>query len=90
MPEKTRSEHIENLGHGSPFENVEKLQDMFTGHSIHTDEAIKVLAKHEGDQEWTLDEEKKLVKTIDRKLMPILFLTYGLQYYDKAMISQAV
>lgn len=63
---------------------------MSTLDSVHADEAVKVFAKREGDHDWTLDEEKEFMKKIDRKLMPILFLTYGLQYFDKAMISQAV
>ena len=58
--------------------------------TIHNDEAVKVIASYDGDLTWTEAEEKALVKTIDRRLMPILILTYGLQYYDKAMLSQAV
>ncbi|CAG9975162.1 unnamed protein product [Clonostachys byssicola] len=34
-------------------------------------------------------EEKKLVRKIDWKLMPVLCFTYALQYYDKAILSQA-
>ncbi|KAJ4226413.1 hypothetical protein NW759_005000 [Fusarium solani] len=39
----------------------------------------------------TLDSEtnKRIVRKIDWKLMPILCITYALQYYDKAVISQA-
>lgn len=58
--------------------------------TIHQDEAMKVLATYEGDLHWTPQEEKILVRKIDKRLMPILILTYGLQYYDKAMLSQAV
>ena len=58
--------------------------------TIHNDEAVKVIANYDGDLAWTEVEEKALVKSIDRRLMPILILTYGLQYYDKAMLSQAV
>ncbi|QGI67568.1 hypothetical protein CEK26_011519 [Fusarium fujikuroi] len=38
-----------------------------------------------------LDEEtnRKLLRKIDRKLMPVLCFTYALQYYDKAILSQA-
>ncbi|KAK4495068.1 hypothetical protein PRZ48_013395 [Zasmidium cellare] len=45
------------------------------------DEAVKVLDNYTGDQSWTDEEEKRL--------MPLLCITYGLQYYDKAMLSQA-
>ena len=58
--------------------------------TIHTDEAMKVLASYTGDHEWTELEEKKLRRKIDWKLLPILCITYGLQYYDKAMLAQAV
>lgn len=58
--------------------------------TTHTDEAMKVLASYEGDTTWTQKEEKKLVRRIDRKLLSLLCCTYGLQYYDKAMLSQAV
>ena len=51
---------------------------------------MKVLAAYDGDLHWTPEEEKKLVRRIDMKLMPILIATYGLQYYDKAMLAQAV
>lgn len=56
----------------------------------HQDEAMRVLAAYEGDPEWTEEEEKKLRRKLDWKLMPVLCVTYGLQYYDKAMLSQAV
>lgn len=59
--------------------------------TLHNDEALKVLATYGGeDIEWDPEEERKLVKKIDRKLVPLMFITYGLVYYDKAMISQAV
>lgn len=58
--------------------------------TVHHDEAMKVLATYDGPQTWTEEEEKKVRKKIDWKLMPVLCITYGLQYYDKAMLSQAV
>lgn len=58
--------------------------------TVHNDEALKVLANYHGDQEWVDKEEKKLRRKIDWRLMPVLCATYGLQYYDKAMLSQAV
>jgi hypothetical protein len=38
---------------------------------------------------WSPNEERKLVRRIDKRLMPLLIITYGLQYYDKAMLSHA-
>jgi hypothetical protein len=58
--------------------------------TVHQDEAMKVLATYNGDLHWTDEEEKTLVRKIDFRLMPILIATYGLQYYDKAMLAQAV
>ncbi|QPC60690.1 hypothetical protein HYE67_002921 [Fusarium culmorum] len=57
--------------------------------TVHQDEAMKVLEAYGGDEAWTDAEEKKLRRKIDWSLMPVLCATYGLQYYDKAMLSQA-
>ena len=66
---------------------IKKVQTIDT---THKDEAMKVLATYEGEQTWTPEEENKVRRKIDLKLMPVLCATYGLQYYDKAMLSQAV
>ncbi|KAK5101135.1 hypothetical protein LTS08_004741 [Lithohypha guttulata] len=65
------------------------LRKVTTVDTVHNDEATKVLASYTGDEHWTPEEEKLLVRKIDRRLLPLLILTYGLQYYDKAMLSQA-
>ncbi|KIW95440.1 uncharacterized protein Z519_04024 [Cladophialophora bantiana CBS 173.52] len=57
--------------------------------TFHNDEALKVIVEEHGQNEWDAAEEKRLVRKIDWKLLPLLCLTYGLQYYDKAMLSQA-
>lgn len=57
---------------------------------IRNDAAVNILEQYTGNLEWSDVEEKHLVRKIDRKLMPLMFLTYGLQYYDKSMLSQAV
>lgn len=71
-------------------ETLEELKKSVTIDTIHNDEALKVLSTYAGDQDWTAQEEKKLVRRIDKRLTSILCATYGLQYYDKAMLSQAV
>ncbi|KAH8727437.1 MFS transporter [Phaeosphaeriaceae sp. PMI808] len=53
------------------------------------DDICSVLAGYTGNPEWTDQEATRLVRRIDKRLMPLLFITYGLQYYDKAMLSQA-
>lgn len=72
------------------LKNLEELKDVKTIDTVHQDEALRVLAQYAGDEAWTPEEEKKLVRRIDRKLLSLLIITYGLQYYDKAMLSQAV
>lgn len=57
---------------------------------IDSDRAVKILAAYSGDREWTAEEDKKLVRKIDRRLISILFITYGIQFYDKSLLSQAV
>lgn len=84
-PEKTSTER--QVVDPSPKEELGRTVTIDT---LHQDEAVKVLARYVGDQTWTPAEEKKLVRQIDKRLMPILCMTYGLQYYDKAMLSQAV
>ena len=58
--------------------------------TLHNDEALKVLASYQGDETWTAVEEKKLIREIDRRLLSILCITYGLQYHDKAMLQTTV
>lgn len=74
----------------SSSSNLPEVEKSTTLDTVHNDEAIKVLANYTGDETWTDEEEKQVLRRIDWKLMPILCVTYGLQYYDKAMFSQAV
>lgn len=97
MTEKAGADPQEHIGpaptaHDKTQEGVEAVVAEAHKHidTTHQDEAMKVLATYDGDLHWTPAEEKVLVRKIDKRLMPILILTYGLQYYDKAMISQAV
>ena len=71
-------------------DHVEDLKKTITVDTLHHDEGLKVLANYQGDETWSDVEEKKLLKKIDRRLLSIVVTTYGLQYYDKAMLSQAV
>lgn len=64
------------ITHLSPEENIAKY--------------FRVLVGYTGEQTWTEKEEAQVRRKIDWRLMPILCITYGLQYYDKAMLSQAV
>lgn len=87
MEEKVYQSSVE---HAYQADQVEELKRTATVDTLHNDEGVKVLATYDGDQDWTDAEERKLVHKIDRRLLTILCCTYGLQYYDKAMLSQAV
>lgn len=78
------------VGKDTNAAHLEELKETITVDTFHNDEALKVLANYQGEETWTADEEKKLTRKIDRRLLSILCITYGLQYYDKAMLSQAV
>ncbi|KAJ4345101.1 hypothetical protein N0V95_005914 [Ascochyta clinopodiicola] len=75
--------------HETTPNTLEELKATKTIDTIHNDEAIRVLVQYAGDESWTPEEEKKLVRRLDKKLISLLVITYGLQYYDKAMLSQA-
>ena len=60
-------------------EAVTELKKTITVDTVHNDEALKVLANYTGDETWTEKEEKLLRRKIDRRLLPILCATYGLQ-----------
>jgi hypothetical protein len=45
--------------------------------TVHKDEAMKVLANYTGDEAWDQEEERQLRRKIDRRLLPILCITYG-------------
>lgn len=78
------------IGKDTNATQLEELKKSITVDTLHNDEALKVLANYQGDETWSAAEEKKLTRKIDRRLLSILCITYGLQYYDKAMLSQAV
>lgn len=84
----------EGKGPGSKREMHElenpDLEQKPTVDAVEADEGSKVLATYMGDREWTPEEEKKLVRNIDARLLTLLTLSYGLQYYDKALLGQAV
>lgn len=71
-------------------ETANTIKKSQTVDTLRDDEALQVLANHDGDQHWDEAEENRLRRKIDWRLMPVLCMTYCLQYYDKAMLSQAV
>lgn len=75
--------------HGSSATEIESLPTK-RHNDLKNDEAVKVLDAYDGDRSWKIEEEDQLRRKIDYKLLPILVITYMLQYYDKAMLGQAV
>jgi hypothetical protein len=62
---------------GETQEDLQKVEKVDT---LHNDEALKILARHGSNETWTPDEEKKLRRKIDRKLLTILCMFSGLRY----------
>jgi hypothetical protein len=79
--------HIDHVHTSDKEGSIQKTPSVDT---IHNDEALRVLAAEHGSDEWDPAEEKRLLRKLDWKLLPLLCFTYGLQYYDKAMLGQAV
>jgi hypothetical protein len=65
---------------GATQQTVEDLKHVRTIDTLHQDEALTVLARYSGEETWTMEEEKNLVRRIDKKLISLLIVTYGLQY----------
>ncbi|EXJ92787.1 hypothetical protein A1O3_01339 [Capronia epimyces CBS 606.96] len=55
----------------------------------HADEALRFVEKHEGFS-YTVEEDKAVLKKIDRHLMPLLFVSYLFQYMDKSIMAQSL
>lgn len=88
VPNKPTEIHLEDMK--IPDTDVEDGKKLTVIDTVRQDEAIKVLAAYEGEQAWSVKGENQVRRIIDFRLMPVLCITYGLQYYDKAMLSQAV
>lgn len=65
------------------IQQMAELKGSYEVDTVHNDEALKVLANYNGEESWNQVEETKLRRKIDRRLLPILCITYALQYYDK-------
>ena len=67
-PDVAQFEHIVNVVNQSEGD----AQKAPVADTLHNDEATKIFATYDGDQSWTEDEEKRLVRKIDRRLLVIL------------------
>jgi hypothetical protein len=76
--EKSEVTHAETLTNPGTADEV-GLQKTVTVDTFHGDEAATVLANYHGEPTWDDDEEKRVKRKIDCRLLPILCATYGLQ-----------
>jgi MFS family permease len=53
------------------------------------DEALKVLAHAQDQPPITPEEERALLRKVDVRVIPMLFITTGLQFADKSSLSTA-
>ena len=83
MADTDKAQDIQQERAASPTSQEPEIKKEIKVDTLHNDEAMKVLANYDGEQEWTAEEEKIVRRKIDKKLLPILCLTYALQYYDK-------
>lgn len=92
MSEKGTAETTAHLERTTSYTVPNSLKHIPTADTLHNDEATKVLGRIATADavDWDELEERKLVKKLDKRVMPLLFLTFGLQYYDKALLSSAV
>jgi hypothetical protein len=74
----------------SASKEVEQVKPGQATGSLHQSEAPTTSILQHGQQGWMPQEERSLIRRLDRTLLPLLVVSYGLQYYDKAMLSQAV
>ncbi|TVY22577.1 putative transporter [Lachnellula hyalina] len=74
------------------FEAVEALKAVKAGHADDVDIAARILADNidvAGNETWSVAEDKKLIRKVDWRLIPILFVCATLSGLDKTAISAA-
>lgn len=82
-------EHVKEYEGSIPEKGEHELTKGELLTSDANDEAAKVISSYNGPLNWTPEEEKRILRKIDFRLMPILCITYLLQYWDKAVLGQA-
>lgn len=88
MDEKEKSfpshlEHVNSLDDG-----LEKQPAALHGKVENMDEAARVMAEA-GKIEYTMEEDKAVLRKIDTWILPVLCLVYWVQQLDKASVSYA-
>ncbi|KAH8803568.1 major facilitator superfamily domain-containing protein [Xylogone sp. PMI_703] len=54
----------------------------------HADEALGFVEKH-GDFTFTEEQDRAVLRKIDWRIMPLMFVSYVLQYMDKSVMAQS-
>ncbi|KAI1346997.1 major facilitator superfamily transporter allantoate [Xylaria sp. FL0043] len=76
------------VGHVSDIPKVERMRKHVVNNDA--DEALKIVAAHEGETiVLSGEEQRKLLRKIDRHMMPLLCVVYGINYLDKTTLSYA-
>lgn len=88
MADTEKTQEIRQERAATPTSQGPDIKKDLVVDTLHKDEAMKVLAAYDGDDTWTKEEEKSVRRKIDKKLLPILCLTYALQYYDKGELCR--
>lgn len=85
--DKPLTQHLE---HVTSFDDTEKQPALIHGHVVtaEMDEGAKVMAEA-GKVEYTLEEDKAVLKKIDTWILPVLCLVYWIQQLDKSSVSYA-
>ena len=53
--------------------------------TLHNDEAMRVFAQDHGDDAWSPLEEKRLLRKLDWRLLPLLCFTYVTHYTSQQL-----
>ncbi|KAJ9096957.1 hypothetical protein QFC20_006317 [Naganishia adeliensis] len=85
--DKGFSQHLE---HVNSIDDTEKQPALIHGHAVtaEMDEGAEVMAEA-GKVEYTLEEDKAVLKKIDSWILPVLCLVYWIQQLDKSSVSYA-
>lgn len=84
--EKSDASHLEHVL--SFDETLEKQPAALHGKVENMDEAAQVMA-NAGKIEYTLAEDKAVLRKIDTWILPVLCLVYWVQQLDKSSVSYA-
>lgn len=82
IPEKATA----SSPHPSTSTNTESLEGISPASSTHVDDSYDIF-KNARDLDVDPAEAKRVLRKIDYRIVPILFVTYMLQYLDKNSIN---